>query len=190
MPTTKAKPKSLDHALMLPGAPLPHLSEIAGREQQSTALKGFLDFLMARAETPTELLSKSATGLRRSLGFEFSAAYLTEPAGHALALVDVSGLPTDFAFQARMVPLQDFADVADLPYNGERPACYGDFFAAVASTFAIRSWLVSSLNAQDGRVLGAILLGSRDPHRMEREEAIQILSFAGIIAGELEKRFS
>ncbi|HEX5322441.1 MAG TPA: hypothetical protein VFW40_01555 [Capsulimonadaceae bacterium] len=190
MPPTKTKPNFADNALMLPGTPLNKPATGDSREQQTLVLKGMLSFLMQRAMSASELLAKAATGLRRGLDFEFSASYLAEPAGHALALVDLAGLPQDFAYQARMVPLQDFADVADLPYNGERPACYGDFFAAVASSFFIRSWLVSSLMSKDNQVIGAILLGSRDPHRMERAEAVQILALAGFVAEELEKRFS
>ena len=105
-------------------------------EQQTEALKGMLAFLMARAKT-SHPISLRKRPLASAGGWASISARHTLPAdGHSLALVDLFGLPNDFAHQARMVPLQDFAHVADLPYNGERPACYGDFFAAVASTFA------------------------------------------------------
>lgn len=136
-------------------------------------------------ESAGALITETAEILRRALHFDASGAYWVDPdRPTSLSLIASSGLPTEFCEIARLIPVSDYDQVADIPYNDAHGSCYGDFFAPVAGAFGIRSWLVASL--KDGENLaGAVLLGSRDGSRLSCAEARLALSLVAVAADHL-----
>ena len=147
---------------------------------------------LAESTTASSLVTQAAAILRRALNFDVSGAYRVTPdRPNVLSLKAAEGLPEEFTGVAQTLPLSDYDQVADLPYNGEHGACYGDFFAPVVGAFGVRSWLVASLTAPDThRILGAILLGSRSADRFRLDETQLILSLAGTVSAHLAAHIS
>ncbi len=146
-----------------------------------------LETLLASDTDPEALLTHALTYLRRGLNLDFAAVYYVTPAQpERLTLCAAEGLPTSFAETAHTISLWDFADIADMPYNGAHPPAYGDFFSPVAAAYGMKAGLIASLtHAQDGTVIGALLLGSRNPLRFDAAEAVQISIVARRLAGLL-----
>lgn len=146
-----------------------------------------LDARLAASATAPALVTLAAGIVRRALHFDISGAYWVAPErATLLSLAATEGLPSEFADVARTLPLSDYDQVADLPYNDEHGSCYGDFFAPVVGAFGIRSWLVASLTDPNSQaVTGAILLGSRDGGRFGSDETRLVLSLAAVASAHL-----
>lgn len=146
---------------------------------------------LPEARTPAALIGTAAAVLAATLKFEFSAAYVV-PDDRPDFLVQIAavGLPGEFAEVARLLPVQDFADIADQPVSAAHPPAYGDFFAPVAAQFGLRAWLVASLaDPMTLAVRGALLLGSADAGRLPSPEANRVLTLAASVAAVLAERF-
>ena len=150
-------------------------------------VRSLLDACLAEAATAPDLIAQAASLLRRALHFDVSGAYWGSPdRPHLLSLTASEGLPFAFSDVARAVPLSDYDQVADLPYNDDHGACYGDFFAPVVGAFGVRSWMVASLADPDtGGVTGAILLGSRSGRRFGEDETRLVLSLTTTVSAHL-----
>lgn len=123
------------HAAITPQAAAPQ--EVVGR---------MLRTRLAGVPSAPEFLWEAGTILRRGFHLDFGGAYLvTKAKPSSLSLLATEGLPTEFDFVARTVPLPDYADIADLPFSGVHGGCWGDFFAPVAAAYAMRAWLFLSI---------------------------------------------
>ncbi len=140
--------------------------------------RAMLSALLPPEPSATALLAHAARLLQRCLGFDMSGAYVVEPEQRRLLqLVASDGLPPEFGEVAGRIPLSDFGEISDLPYNGDHAGCTGDFFAPVIGAFGGRAWMIASFpDPANGAIRGAILLGSRDPKRFGPDDSRLIFS--------------
>lgn len=168
------------HAAITPQAAAPQ--EVVGR---------MLRTRLAGVPSAPEFLWGAGTILRRGFHLDFGAAYLvTKAKPSSLSLLATEGLPTEFDFVARTVPLPDYADIADLPLSGVHGGCWGDFFAPVAAAYAMRAWLFLSVAHPGSQaVRGSLLLGSRNPTRFAPAGTLPLFALARLLSEQFEVRF-
>ncbi len=113
------------------------------------------------------------------------------PASGIATLLATEGLPPEFDFVARTLPLPDYADIADLPFSGAHGGCWGDFFAPIAAAYGMRSWLFLSITHPDTTaVQGSLLLGSRSPARFGSADTVPLFALAQQLSQRLHARFT
>lgn len=172
--------------LARPNAPKPS-SAVAAQDVVGRMLRTRL----AGAPSPEEFLCGAGTLLRRGFHLDFGAIYQTMPARpSSLSLLATEGLPPEFDFVARTLPLPDYADIADLPFSGAHGGCWGDFFAPIGAAYAMRAWLFLSITHPDTQAVRAsLLLGSRNPARFTPPDTLPLFALARSLSVQLEARF-
>lgn len=170
-----------------------HITSVAAADMAHDTDKGctWLTQSLGRPRTPAALVVAASSSIGPTLNLECWAAYAVSPdRPEYLVQIGTSGLPAELAEAIHLLPLRDFADIADLPVNGDCPPTYGDFFAPVAAAHGLRAWLFASLtDPLTLTVRGALLLGSASARRLNAPEATSALSLAAAISKELATRF-
>lgn len=162
-------------------------AEATGNASLEDVARGMFARRFANIDSAASLATQATEILRRTLNFDISGAYLiNKERPSCLSLIATAGLPDEFTVVARLIPLSDYDQVADIPYNDAHGSCYGDFFAPVVGAFGIRAWLVASLtDMETGSITGAVLLGSRNGKRFRDDETRLALSLAAVISERL-----
>ncbi len=146
---------------------------------------------LALAPSPEELLWGAGTILRRGFHLDFGAIYqVTVACPSSLTLLATEGLPPEFDFIARTLPLPDYADIADLPFSGAHGGCWGDFFAPLAAAYGMQAWLFLSITHSDmAAVRASLLLGSRNSARFTPADTLPLFALAGSLSQQWEAKF-
>lgn len=146
---------------------------------------------LAFALSRDEFLWQAVTILRRGFHLDFGAAYHVSPARPLCpTLLVTEGLPPDFDFVARGLPLPDYADIADLPFSAAHGGCWKDFFAPVAADYGMHSWLfLSVMHPDTSDVRGSLLLGSRSSARFGASDTVLLFALAGLLSRQFDGQF-